>query len=222
MPLWEAYNRDWDSDRASIADWVTAQIGRIDKKIRTEYKPEKPEAEPMDETDSTASGWKAHYQAALREVRERNRKPWTPEAHVLDRQEKEKKNLRSQKEYFEEIAALLKAHNAKSWNELFPEKRVVPSTPQASSGHSTHSKQKPEKPSPYKRYASNWYTNEVDKDQVVLYDELYEACWNGDNEKIQELCLPKDPSKVKGPPIQIVAETTEGGNVVSLAQTSYQ
>ena len=41
----------------------------------------------------------------------------------------------------------------------------------------------------------------------VLYDELYEACWTGDNESIQELCLPKHLSEDKEP-IHIFVETT--------------
>lgn len=41
----------------------------------------------------------------------------------------------------------------------------------------------------------------------VLYDELYEACWTGDNASIQELCLPKD-IKEGTEPIQISVQTT--------------
>ncbi len=41
----------------------------------------------------------------------------------------------------------------------------------------------------------------------VFYDELYEACWNGDNASIWELCLPKQVAEGKEP-IQIVVRTT--------------
>ena len=41
----------------------------------------------------------------------------------------------------------------------------------------------------------------------VLYDELYEACWTGDNATIQELCLPKHISDGKEP-IQISVQTS--------------
>jgi hypothetical protein len=40
----------------------------------------------------------------------------------------------------------------------------------------------------------------------VFYDELYEACWKGDNASIQELCLPKQVAEGKEP-IQIVVQT---------------
>ena len=41
----------------------------------------------------------------------------------------------------------------------------------------------------------------------VCYDELYEACWNGDNATIRELCLPKHVAEGKEP-IQIAVQTT--------------
>ena len=41
----------------------------------------------------------------------------------------------------------------------------------------------------------------------AFYDELYEACWKGDNASIRELCLPKQSSEGKGP-IQIIVQAT--------------
>jgi hypothetical protein len=48
----------------------------------------------------------------------------------------------------------------------------------------------------------------------VLYDELYEACWTGDNTTIQELCLPEHISDGKEP-IQISVQTTFNYSVTS-------
>ena len=48
----------------------------------------------------------------------------------------------------------------------------------------------------------------------VFYDELYEACWKGDNASIRELCLPKQVTEGKEP-IQIVVQTTTPGVPVS-------
>ncbi|KAI9451557.1 hypothetical protein BJY52DRAFT_1297191 [Lactarius psammicola] len=44
----------------------------------------------------------------------------------------------------------------------------------------------------------------------VFYDELYEACWKGDNASIRELCLPKRTAEGEEP-IQIVVQTTALG-----------
>lgn len=41
------------------------------------------------------------------------------------------------------------------------------------------------------------------------YDALYEACWAGDNEKIEELCLPRKGTKLDKAPIQIAVATAQ-------------
>ncbi|KAG8933988.1 hypothetical protein FRC01_005885, partial [Tulasnella sp. 417] len=51
------------------------------------------------------------------------------------------------------------------------------------------------KPKPFKRYSllkpeSDWGEDYPGTHLIPLYDELYEACWNGDNDKIRTLCLP--------------------------------
>ncbi|KAG8933989.1 hypothetical protein FRC01_005886 [Tulasnella sp. 417] len=52
-----------------------------------------------------------------------------------------------------------------------------------------------EKTIPFKRYSlfkseSEWEEGYPGTHLIPLYDELYEACWNGDNDKIRVLCLP--------------------------------
>ncbi|KAG9021743.1 hypothetical protein FS837_007009, partial [Tulasnella sp. UAMH 9824] len=48
---------------------------------------------------------------------------------------------------------------------------------------------------PFKRYSLfrlGWGEDYPGTHLIPLYDELYEACWNGDNDKIRALCLPPD------------------------------
>ncbi|KAG8933990.1 hypothetical protein FRC01_005887 [Tulasnella sp. 417] len=52
-----------------------------------------------------------------------------------------------------------------------------------------------EKTKPFKRYSlfkgpSEYGENYPGTHLIPLYDQLYEACWNGDNDKIRALCLP--------------------------------
>ncbi|KAG9040729.1 hypothetical protein FS837_000244 [Tulasnella sp. UAMH 9824] len=50
-----------------------------------------------------------------------------------------------------------------------------------------------EKMKPFKRYLlfkPGYGTDYPGTHLIPLYDELYEACWNGDNDKIRALCLP--------------------------------
>ncbi|TFY63651.1 hypothetical protein EVG20_g6224 [Dentipellis fragilis] len=67
------------------------------------------------------------------------------------------------------------------------------------------------KVSGYKRHSAHSRYDLVPLHLKVLYDELYEACWNGDNAHIEELCLPKHPSKTD-PPLQISVQTAHPTN----------
>jgi hypothetical protein len=59
----------------------------------------------------------------------------------------------------------------------------------------------------YMRYGK-YIATDVPVHLKVFYDELYEACWKGDNATIRELCLPKQVAEGKEP-IQIaVVQTT--------------
>ncbi|KAG8939661.1 hypothetical protein FRC04_006086 [Tulasnella sp. 424] len=58
-----------------------------------------------------------------------------------------------------------------------------------------------EKTKPFKRYSlfvAGWGEGYPGTHLIPLYDELYEACWNGDNDKIRALCLP--PKDDTAPP----------------------
>jgi len=60
----------------------------------------------------------------------------------------------------------------------------------------------------YERHTKYYYhTDPIPAYLKVFYDELYEACWTGDNAVIQELCLPKH-LKECNEPIQISVVTT--------------
>jgi hypothetical protein len=68
-----------------------------------------------------------------------------------------------------------------------------------------------------------WYsysTNLVPAHLKVLYDELYQACWTGDNATIQELCLPKHISDDKEP-IQISVQTTFDDSITPMSGMSH-
>ncbi|KAG8952590.1 hypothetical protein FRC04_003951 [Tulasnella sp. 424] len=60
-----------------------------------------------------------------------------------------------------------------------------------------------EKTKPFKRYtlfkSTNWGEDYPGTHLIPLYDELYEACWNGDNDKIRALCLPLEDDTAPPP-----------------------
>lgn len=66
----------------------------------------------------------------------------------------------------------------------------------------------------YARHTKYYYsTVPIPAHLKVFYDELYEACWTGDNTVIQELCLPKDLTESKEPIHISVVTTVAVGSV---------
>lgn len=112
------------------------------------------------------------------------------------------------KDYLEEVLGLLKEKKAKTWNELHPD---AEKKEDKKGSDSDADNQKPESPF-FSVWTSDWWDIPVLREKAPLYDELYEACWNGDDDKIRELCLPlPEDTTRKVAPIQIVCKTTEGG-----------
>ena len=108
--------------------------------------------------------------------------------------------------HFEEAASLLKERNAQGWAELYPEiPRQAKNTDNNASEDET-----PNKRTQYKLLRSGWGTDMCLPHLLDSYDELFEACWRGDNAKIQELCLPpaKKSGKLNTSPLQISVKCT--------------
>lgn len=106
--------------------------------------------------------------------------------------------------YLEEVLELLKEKKAKTWNQLHPDaetKEEEDYTPQLQKQTIF-----------FDVWTSSWQVVPTPQEKVPLYEELYEACWNGDDDKIRELCLPPPPGSMrKVAPIQIVCKAHEGG-----------
>lgn len=124
------------------------------------------------------------------------------------------RNLRDMQDYFVRVEALLLSHGAKTWDERDPRKEDVQSMTlpflarplpavQSGVGYALVNGPQP--------WHDHWLA--VPQHLVPLYDELYEACFTGDNRKIQELCLPADSSQSACPPLQMAVKTVEAGNV---------
>ncbi|KAI0030398.1 hypothetical protein K488DRAFT_87813 [Vararia minispora EC-137] len=60
----------------------------------------------------------------------------------------------------------------------------------------------------YIRIKGSYQEEPVPLHLKAFYDELYEACWDGDNARIEELCLPKKVASDSQEPIQITVRTT--------------
>ncbi|KAH9017611.1 ankyrin repeat protein [Lactarius pseudohatsudake] len=108
--------------------------------------------------------------------------------------------LTARMDYFTFAESVLRAHGATIPEESSTSEQgwvgtQTPVTPQES-GYIRHGKDK---------------TTPIPAHMKVFYDELYEACWKGDNVSIRELCLPKRGAEGEEP-IQIVVQTTAVGD----------
>jgi hypothetical protein len=125
-------------------------------------------------------------------------------------QDNERTNERARmKGYLEEVLGLLKEKKAKTWNQIHPDAERKGEDRSDDSGDARNQ----QKPAIFfDVWSSDWWAQPVPQEKVPLYEELYEACWNGDDDKIRELCLPPPEGTTrKVAPIQIVCKTNEGG-----------
>lgn len=196
----QSYERPW-AGGASLLDAVEALIEKVDKDLEHLKQPTGPEGMEIDNADQPEwKTWLIKSNKAIKDFgKDTERKQDTKLTNELNRM----------KDYLEEVRALLKEKKAKTWNELHPD---------------TEKEKKKEKDGgaveqqlpviSFHVWTSDWWALPVSQEKVSLYEELYEACWNGDDDKIRELCLPPlEGNTRKVAPIQIVCKATEGGGL---------
>jgi hypothetical protein len=119
---------------------------------------------------------------------------------------KHRVKLTTQLEFWTEVVGLLEGKKAKTWNELNPDhkrKRERERSRSRRTHRHTHTETKPTLE--YVRNRGGYHEWEaVPAHLVPLYNQLYQACWVGDNEKIREMCIP-DELRTSDKPVLEVA-----------------
>lgn len=126
-------------------------------------------------------------------------------------------NLQHSVEYLTKVEALLTAQGAKSWKELHPDD--VTAENHADFFYSTHSrpfaffysKSYRSLKSGFERLTSTSRFVAVASYLEGAYEELFQACYNGDNAKIEQLCLPPKDEKTDKQLTQISVRFGDGG-----------
>ncbi|KAF8987599.1 hypothetical protein BDQ17DRAFT_1334968 [Cyathus striatus] len=152
---------------------------------------------------SELTGWKKYLLALRKDEMEVQRKidqlnevrEWAKWDEVRQRKET--------KDYFVGVERLLVARGAKTWNELHPDNPMAYADAQLHSslfGRLSNIEPNPTvvlDPESYRyTYLSNLSSNRFGMSTFIpehlrgAYDDLFEACYSGDNEKIEQLCLP--------------------------------
>ncbi|KAH9970349.1 ankyrin repeat-containing domain protein, partial [Lactifluus volemus] len=142
---------------------------------------------PTSPADVTWSQYRAHLASILPQ-----REPaWGVQLYGTPRRNKNEEYILATKDYYVRAESILRAHGA-----------ALPAVPQvAETGRAVNPQG-----SAYLRH-TKYSPSTIPIHLKVFYDELFEACWTGDNASIQELCLPKEEKEGQGP-IQISVQTT--------------
>ena len=102
----------------------------------------------------------------------------------------EKVKLEQMREYYQQTRTLLKQNGAKTWDQVYG--KADGSV--AGSDMDEEEEEVQDSNIKYLRHKQYYSDNIIDM-LSPLYDELYEACYAGDDAKIKELCLPSDSSR---------------------------
>ena len=192
----QSYRGSWAS-KASLLEAVEAIVKNINKEMERLRQPA--ELESMDVDHADQPEWKAWVIKSNKAIKDFGKK-----ANNKQQYNKRINELTRIKDYLEEVLGLMKEKKAKTWNQIHPDAE------KKETKDSTDKEEKLE--SPFFSVWSSWWATPVLREKTPLYEELYEACWNGDDDKLRELCLPPpEDSTRKVAPIQIVCKATEGG-----------
>ena len=181
-------------DRRTILDWVEFAINHVTRQIK---KLETSMATSRMNVDKKSR--KKSFKTFLKNWR-------TSQVDVKDTQRHEKEAKRDgrqklgafkdAKAYFEQVRRLLKARGAKTWNDVHPDTESTASPnhsgDDASEVASDDDDEKNSEETAYLYITTGYSRQFVPQHMVSEYDELYEACYAGDDAKIQKLCLPAE------------------------------
>ncbi|KAF8959387.1 hypothetical protein BDZ97DRAFT_1705185 [Flammula alnicola] len=195
------------TERRTLKDWVDFAVLQLADKIAWK-KAEANVAASMDTATgaksedeakpAVKSGWQTFYEQYYDTltVSEADAAKTAEEAKekATQQRKEELQRLADLKAFLVEIQTTLTAHNAKTWKEVYPS---VESEAVATTKSEDHKKMilQPSKVKVEEQYSYVYLTKSYQRQNVPQhlterYDELYEACYAGDNDKIQRLCLP--------------------------------
>lgn len=174
----------------SLLDWVQLTIRRI---------PDSDDTSSLDEPPAPGtSGWEECLAKlrrgllALTDAQNRRRQETGAHCDEVKR-----------KRFLIEMESLLISHGAKTRNEIYTD-RLSPFT-------TTPGTQVPPNTRTESKYlpfpAGHSYMSPIPQRLESSYDELYEACFTGDNEKVERLCLSEDAFGL--PSLQIAVQTSQ-------------
>ncbi|RXW15843.1 hypothetical protein EST38_g10015 [Candolleomyces aberdarensis] len=186
-------------DRRTIKDWVDYALELIvEKKDNFESEVvELKESRPEGEVEIVLSSWKEY----LRKVRTRDK----PKEEIDENAEEWRKynraaellKMNSIEGYLVDAKRLLTARSAKSWTELFPDIETILTKTLGHKKVKDDTVTEKEEQSHYAQLSRSYSLDHITTSLNKAYDELFEAAFAGDNEKIKQLCLPPESGETE-------------------------
>ena len=183
--------------KQSILDWVNVAIQAIEVEMNRGQNAK--EAKPVDLSKLTS--WREYASLTISIT---NPYLWTDQK-VIDKRNIEVERMNRTKQYFEDVREFLVSIGAKTWTELGG---VEKPKSDALLGRNVANLD-PEEEAPFEDFGfaalseTPYGSPNVPRHLIPRYHELCEACLNGDNEKIQALCLPPEGAGDDETPLQI-------------------
>ncbi|TFK24224.1 ankyrin repeat protein [Coprinopsis marcescibilis] len=219
LPLKQAVRTYCSADeRMSIKDWVDDAINRIQAeidKVDTVVVSSAPKEDPKE--PEPLAGWKKYLDEFLNydtgEIQTGDSSLAASEK--LYEQAQRLTLLQGTKAYLDDIQRLLGARSAKGWKELFPDVETTAMsaafgiTPPVKWDDVETGPQSVTVKSKYAGLSQRYSVSVIATHLNDVYDELFEACFNGDNDTVERLCLlPKDGSEPTKPLLNINVQVT--------------
>ncbi|PFH47159.1 hypothetical protein AMATHDRAFT_7033 [Amanita thiersii Skay4041] len=192
MHTMPGYTRE--EHRRSLLDWIDFGVQWITEEI-DRINAECVALELVDFSEVTS--WKNFALLAIQVARQRTRC-----SDQLDRRKDELKSTKIIKEYLEDVRRTFISAGAKTWAEIL-DKPGLPEGGPIQPVKPVNVRYIPPKQGDFVTLVSS---SAVPTHVVPLYHELFEACFNGDDDKIQTICLPPEGSIYSSSPLQIAVQ----------------
>ncbi|KAF7333042.1 Ankyrin repeat protein [Mycena venus] len=198
-------------ERRTLVEWVQWALTELEGRIADFDKKLSP---PEVSTSDVLPGWKGYVKTLENNVKislAKSRK----EQKTQSWEELARNRLIDVREYFTDMEKFLVERGAKSWSAVYPGNVSTASDPKINQFGSARlsmgiPRHMPDSDIKYVRLTGAFQQEPVPAFQNALYDELFEACFTGANDRIQELCLPAAKPNKDAALLQIAVAVTDG------------
>jgi ankyrin repeat protein len=204
----EARQRNGSESGVTYLDWIRAVIEDINLRLQRAEVSEEKRNEDFEFSSGSNEEWKRYYAKVESDIQRVEAE--IPSCGTAEFVQKQREELLRDKKYFQDVESLLVSFGAKSKYDNTA--GLIPPTQLKAfqfGGGTSGSPISPKTNSNYHftRFALyGWQEQQVGEHAMASYDELFQACWDGDNFRIQQLCLPKIGSKLQVDPLQITVQ----------------